>query len=280
MTDKALAGRKAWVTGGATGMGREVALALAGLGADVAVSSLPVSEKGTLRPEQNAYTLTDAELEKTRAEIAAKGVNALALGFNITKDDSVQETYDAIAKAFGRVDILVNAAGHSARAFMSNHPDAIWHAIIDVCLSGHYRTIKRALPGMIERKWGRIVNFASTAANVGAPAHAAYCAAKSGVLGLTRCVALEGAPHGVSCNAINPGFVDTPQSRIAQRQQKAIDNLSDMPDDEYREMIRKQIPQQRWIPAREVGALVAFLCRDEAFAITGEDITIAGGSLW
>lgn len=194
--------------------------------------------------------------------------------------NSVQQTFDAIEKAFSRVDILVNAAGHSARAFMANHPDAIWHAIIDVCLTGHYRTIKRALPGMIERKWGRIVNFASTAANVGAPAHAAYCAAKSGVLGLTRCVALEGAPHGVSCNAINPGFVDTPQSRIAQRQQKAIDNLSDMPDDEYREVIRKQIPQQRWIPAREVGALVAFLCRDEAFAITGEDITIAGGSLW
>ncbi|MGH6719940.1 MAG: SDR family NAD(P)-dependent oxidoreductase, partial [Alphaproteobacteria bacterium] len=181
--------------------------------------------------------------------------------------------------AFGHIDILVNAAGHSARAFMSNHPDAIWHAILDVCLNGPYRTIKRCLPGMIERKWGRIINFASTAANVGAPAHAAYCAAKSGLLGLTRCVALEGAPHGVSCNAINPGFVDTPQSRIAQRQQMAIEGVT-MSDDEYREHVRKQIPQQRWIPAHEVGALAAFLCRDEAFGITGEDVTIAGGSLW
>lgn len=279
MADKALAGRKAWVTGGATGMGREVALALANLGADVAISSLPASEKGTLRPEQNAYTLTDAELEATRAAVAATGAKALAYGFNVTKDESVQRTFEAIERAFGRVDILVNAAGHSARAFMSDHPDAIWHAIIDVCLNGPYRTIKRCLPGMIERKWGRIVNFASTAANVGAPAHAAYCAAKSGLLGLTRCVALEGAPHGVSCNAINPGFVDTPQSRIAQRQQMRIDNVT-MSEDEYREHVRMQIPQQRWIPAREVGALAAFLCRDEAFGVSSEDITIAGGSLW
>jgi len=132
---------------------------------------------------------------------------------------------------------------------------------------------------MIERKWGRIVNFASTAANVGAPAHAAYCAAKSGVLGLTRCVALEGAPHGVSCNAVNPGFVDTPQSRIAQRQQMKIDGIT-MTDAEYYEHWRLKMPQQRWIPAREVGALVCYLCSDAAFGVTGEDITIAGGSLW
>jgi NAD(P)-dependent dehydrogenase (short-subunit alcohol dehydrogenase family) len=279
MTDKQLAGRKAWVTGGATGMGRECALALAGAGADVAVSSLPVSEKGTLRPEQNAVTLTDAELEATRKEIAAKGVTALAFGFNVTKDDSVQSTFEAIEKAFGRIDILINAAGHSARAFMVDHPDAIWHAIIDVCLNGHYRTIKRCLPGMIDRKWGRIVNFASTAANVGAPAHSAYCAAKSGVLGLTRCVALEGAPHGVTCNAINPGFVNTPQSRIAQRQQMKIDNIT-MSDEEYYEHWRLKIPQQRWIPAEEVGALALFLASDLALGVTGQDITIAGGSLW
>ncbi|MSP82929.1 MAG: SDR family oxidoreductase [Alphaproteobacteria bacterium] len=279
MAAKSLEGRKAWVTGGATGMGRECALALAGLGADVAVSSLPVSEKGTLLPEQNAYTLTDEELEKTRAEIAARGVKAKALGFNITKNESVQATFDAIVKDFGRIDILVNAAGHSGRAYMANHPDALWHAILDVCLTGHFRTIKRCLPGMIEGKWGRIVNFASTAANVGAVAHGAYCAAKSGVLGLTRCVALEGAPHGVSCNAINPGFVATPQSKIASVQQMKIEGKV-MSYEEYYEKERLNIPQQRWIPASEVGALVAFLCGDDAFGITGQDITIAGGSMW
>jgi len=279
MADKPLAGRKAWVTGGATGMGRESALALAGLGADVAISSLPVSEKGTLLPEQNAYTLTDAELESTRAEIAAQGVKALAFGFNVTKDDQVQRTFEAVNREFGRIDILVNAAGHSARAFMANHPDPIWHAIIDVCLNGHYRTIKRVLPGMIERKWGRIVNFASTAANVGAVAHAAYCSAKSGVLGLTRCVALEGAPHGVSCNAINPGFVVSPQGKIAFKQQLKIEGV-EMTWEEYHAKSAEAIPQKRWIPAREVGATVAFLCREEAFGITGQDITIAGGALW
>jgi len=276
---KPFAGKAAWITGGATGMGRESALALAGMGCDVAIASLPVSEKGTLRPEQNAVTLTDAELEATRAEIAALGVRALAFGLNVTKDDQVEATFRAVEKAFGRIDILINAAGNSARALMAGHPDAVWHNILDVNLNGQYRTIRRVLPGMIERRWGRIVNFASTAANVGAAGYAAYCAAKAGILGLTRCVALEGAPHGVSCNAINPGFVYSPQGAIAARMQIAFDGTN-LSIEEYRETVRRQIPQQRWIPAGEVAALVAHLCRDEAFGITGQDITVAGGALW
>ena len=279
MTDKYLAGRAAWVTGGATGMGRAVALALAAAGADVAIGSLMESERKTVLPEQNAYLLSKEELERTRAEIEAKGVHALARGLNVTSNDSVQESFDVIVKAFGKIDVLINAAGSSARAFMVGHPDPVWHAVIDVCLNGAYRTIKRCLPGMIERKWGRIVNFASTAANVGAVAHSAYCAGKAGVLGLTRCVALEGAAFGVSCNAINPGFVATPQGRIAYKQQLKIDGV-EMTWEEYYRKSAEAIPQRRWIPAEEVAALVAYLCRDEAFGITMEDITVAGGSQW
>jgi 3-hydroxybutyrate dehydrogenase len=132
---------------------------------------------------------------------------------------------------------------------------------------------------MVRRGWGRIVNIASTAANVGALAHSAYCASKSGLLGLTRCVALEGAAHGVSCNAINPGYVPTQQNAIGMGHQMHIDGL-DMSLEDYRRRVAETIPQKRWIDPAEIGGVIAFLCRDEAFGITGEDITVAGGSPW
>ena len=126
---------------------------------------------------------------------------------DVCADSSVQACFDAIVERFGKIDILINAAGSSARKLMLDHPDDIWQRIIDTNLNGPYRTIRRCFPGMVERRWGRIVNFASTAANIGYVRHDAYCASKAGLLGLTRCVALEGAPFGVSCNAINPGWV-------------------------------------------------------------------------
>jgi NAD(P)-dependent dehydrogenase (short-subunit alcohol dehydrogenase family) len=162
---------------------------------------------------------------------------------------------------------------------MVDHPDELWHRMIDINLTGPYRTIKLCFPGMIERRWGRIVNFASTAANVGYPMHSAYCASKSGLLGLTRCVALEGAAHGVTCNAINPGFVDTDSNYSASQQEIEIAGL-DVSVDEYRAKVAESLPQKRYLQPGEVAALAAFLCRDEALGIEGEDITIAMGSHW
>ena len=101
---------------------------------------------------------------------------------------------------------------------MCGHPDELWHQVIDINLNGVYRTIKLCLPGMIDRKWGRIINIASTAASVGSPTNAAYCASKAAVVGLTHCVALEGAPHGVTCNAISPGWVETDLGKNWMRQ--------------------------------------------------------------
>jgi NAD(P)-dependent dehydrogenase (short-subunit alcohol dehydrogenase family) len=151
--------------------------------------------------------------------------------------------------------------------------------MLDVNLTGPYRTIKRCLPGMIERKWGRIVNFASTAANIGYPMHGAYCASKSGLLGLTRCVALEGAPHGVTCNALNPGFVDTDSNLSASRMEIEIAGL-EVSVEEYRAQVAQSLPQKRYLKPEEVGALAVFLCRPEALGIEGQDITIAMGSQW
>lgn len=279
MIDRPLAGRVAWVTGGASGMGRATALRLARAGAEVAIGSLVRSQRAVALKDQNVHTPDDEALTATQAAIEAEGVRGLALALDVCSDESVEASFEAIRSRFGRVDILINAAGSSARKLMAEHPDEIWHRMIDVNLNGAYRTIRRCFPGMVERRWGRIVNFASTAANVGYVRHAAYCSAKSALLGLTRCVALEGAPHGVSCNALNPGWVATDSNYSACRQEIAIAGL-DITVEEYRARVAEGLPQKRLLEPDEVAALAAFLCGEEAFGITAEDITIAMGSLW
>ena len=204
---------------------------------------------------------------------------ALAMALDVCSDESVDASHRAILEAFGKIDILINAAGSSARKYMAGHPDELWQRMLDVNLTGPYRTIKRCLPGMIERSWGRIVNFASTAANIGYPMHSAYCASKSGLLGLTRCVALEGAPYGVTCNALNPGFVDTDSNYLSLAHGDR-DRRADVSVEEYRAKVAESLPQKRYLKPEEVGALAVFLCRPEALGIEGQDITIAMGSQW
>lgn len=279
MSDRFLDGRVAWVTGGASGMGRATALALARAGAHVAIGSLVSSQRSRVVKDQNCFTPDDAALESTKAEIESHGVTALAGPLDVCSDESVAAFHAQVVDRFGKIDILINAAGSSARKYIVDHPDDIWHRMIDVNLNGPYRTTKRCFPGMVERGWGRIVNFASTAANVGYPMFSAYCASKSGLLGLTRCVGLEGAPHGVTCNAINPGFVDTGSNYSSAIQEIEIHGL-DMTVEEYRASIAATLPQKRFLSPDEVAALAVFLCREEARGIEAQDITIAMGSQW
>jgi len=279
MSGRYLEGRTAWVTGGASGMGRATALRLARAGADVAIGSLVLSQRAVALPDQNVHTPPDERLAETKAELEKHGVRALAMPLDVCSNQSVEEFFHSPVRTFGKIDILVNAAGSSARKLMVDHPDDIWHRMIDTNLNGPYRTIKRCFPGMVERKWGRIVNIASTAANIGYVRHSAYCASKSGLLGLTRCVALEGAEHGVSCNAINPGWVATDSNYSACQQEIAIAGL-DITVEEYRARVAKDLPQKRFLHPDEIGALIAFLCREDAFGINAEAINIAMGSLW
>ena len=276
MSDTYLAGRAAMVTGGASGMGRAMALAFAGAGADVAIGSLLA---GGARADGEVSNLPGAEeLEATRAEIEALGVRALAVNLDVASMESVQAFYDATVAAFGKADILANAAGITAEQVICDHPDPLWDKVIDVNLTGTYRVIKLCLPGMIERKWGRIVNIASTAASVGAVTSGAYCASKAGVVGLTRCVALEGAPHGVTCNAISPTWVET---KFGVEWMKGIgDEEEGTTGEQYIADAKAANPQGRLVQPAEIGALAAYLCRDEAFGITMENLTISAGSLW
>ncbi|MBN3926170.1 SDR family oxidoreductase [Nostoc sp. NMS4] len=275
--EKYLKNRVALVTGGASGMGRAMALAFAEAGADVVVGSL-LTGGGSKAPGELVYLPGAAELDRIKKEIEARGVRAIATNLDVCSMDSVQAFYDATIKAFGKVDILANAAGISAEQTICGHPDQLWHKVVDVNVNGVYRTIKLCLPGMIERKWGRIINIASTAASVGAPASAAYCASKAAVVGLTRCVALEGAPHGVSCNAISPGWVQTNFGKIWMVH--IAETAEGQNKDEYIQEIKQINPQKRMIQPEEIGAIAAFLCREEAFGITMQDITISAGSLW
>ncbi|MEE8273699.1 MAG: SDR family NAD(P)-dependent oxidoreductase [Alphaproteobacteria bacterium] len=276
MSEKFLNGRAAMVTGGASGMGRAMALAFADAGADVAIGSLLA---GGARVSGELVNMPGAEeLENTRKEIEARGVKAVAVSLDVTRNESVQAFYDATASAFGKVDILANAAGITAEHTISGHPDALWDKVIDVNLNGTYRAIKLCLPGMIERKWGRIINIASTAASVGAVTSGAYCASKAGVVGLSRCAALEGAEHGVTCNAISPTWVETTfgtewMSNIAEEQESRTGA-------EYIADVKAANPQGRLVQPSEIGALAAFLCRDEAIGMTMQDLTVSAGSLW
>jgi NAD(P)-dependent dehydrogenase (short-subunit alcohol dehydrogenase family) len=276
VSDRVLAGKTAMVTGGASGMGLAMSLAFAAAGADVAIGSLLAGGK---RAEGEVTHLPGQEqLNQARALIEAEGVTALGMNLDVTSDESVDAFFNAIVERFGKVDILVNAAGITAEQTIVGHSDSLWNKVIEVNLTGTYRAIKRALPGMIERKWGRIINIASTAATVGAVNSGAYCASKAGVVGLTRCVALEGAPHGVTCNAISPTWVDTGFARewmsdIAEKQEHRS-------GDEYVSDVKKSNPQGRLISPTEIGALALFLCTDGAAGITMEDLRVSAGSLW
>jgi NAD(P)-dependent dehydrogenase (short-subunit alcohol dehydrogenase family) len=264
------------VTGGGSGMGLAMAVAFASEGANVSIGSLLAG--GSKAEGEVVHMPGQEQMDHAVSLIEAEGVEAIGLNLDVTSDDSVEAFFQATVERFGQVDILANAAGITAEQTIVGHPDALWDKVIDVNLTGTYRAIKRVLPGMIDRGWGRIVNIASTAASVGAVTSGAYCASKAGVVGLTRCVALEGAPHGVTCNAISPTWVDTSFGRewmsdIAEKQE----NRSGA---EYISDVEKTNPQGRLISPTEIGALALFLCSDAAQGVTMEDLRVSAGSLW
>lgn len=277
MTARFLEGRVAWVTGGGSGMGRAMALALAEAGADVAIGSL--LESGGRRVDgELAYLPGEAELKGVRTEIEGHGVKVLASGLDVTSDESVESFHQEVTKTLGKVDILANAAGITAEQTLCGHDHSLWHKVIDVNLNGTYRTVRVCLPDMMENGWGRIINIASTAASVGAATSGAYCASKAGVVGLSRCVALEAAAHGVTCNTISPTWVETDFGR------DWMTNIAEVQEsrsgDAYIADARAANPQQRLIQPTEIGALARYLCSEEARGMTMQDLTVSGGSLW
>ena len=274
---KTLSGRSALVTGGLTGQGFAIAQALAAKGANVAVGSYIGASKG--RSGDAAAYPEPEEAEIVRRKLAESGVKVYAGHLDIRDTAVIKSFIESAAAQCGTFDILVNAAGTTAEQPVCGHTDELWLKIVDTNLNGAFRMTRELLPGMIARKWGRVINIGSTAASVGWKDNPAYCASKAGLLGLTRCVALEGAAHGVSCVMISPTWVETElmHRNVAQvvakegRGKTVAQAMADIAD---------QNPQKRIIQPSEVAALAAFLCSDEARGITAEEIKITGGALW
>lgn len=275
---RALEGRVALVTGGASGQGRAIALALAAEGASIAIGSR-LRTMAEADDGMDTHLPADGELQATKAEIEAFGVKAVAAGLDVRSTESIDALVRRAEKELGPIDILASAAGTSLIQTVSGHREDQWLDLIDINLNGAFRAIRAVLPGMIERRWGRIVIIASTAASIGERNSAAYCASKAGLLGLMRCVALEGAPHGVTCNAISPGYVRTGMLMATLERERTL-GLTTKSDEARIAEIAETYPQKRIIEPEEIGNVAAFLCREEAKGITMEDVTVAGGSLW
>ena len=274
MTGK-LRGRSAVITGGLTGQGLVIAEALAAEGANIAVGS----REATGRRGEVVTNPDPEHIAEIRKRLSAFGT-AVHIGHLDVRDVDAIEHFKATAEAVcGPADILVNSAGMTAEQPVTGHSDALWLKIIDTNLNGAFRMTRTYLPGMIARKWGRIINIGSTAARVGWKDNPAYCASKSGLLGLTRCVALEGAPHGVTCVMISPTWVETELMRNNVRELVEREGKGRTVEEAIAD-IAGQNPQNRIIQSEEVAALAAFLCGEGAKGITMENIQITGGALW
>jgi 3-hydroxybutyrate dehydrogenase len=255
-----LRGRRALVTGGGRGIGRATALGLARAGVDVAVAAR-----------------TRAEVETVAEEVRALGVRAVALTADVGRSEDVSAVFrGASERLAGGIDILVNGAGIAPTAPLVKTPDELWHEVMAVNLSGVFYATRAALPGMVERGFGRIVNIASIAGKSGMPYVAAYTASKHGVLGLTRVAALEVAAKGVTVNAVCPGYVDTPMTDAGIA--SIVAKTGQKPED-IRRRLEEMSPQKRMVTAEEVAALVIFLCGDDARGITGQAMNVDGGTL-
>jgi 3-hydroxybutyrate dehydrogenase len=255
-----LKGKSAVVTGSTSGIGHGIAESLAGAGCNVMLNGF--GDK--------------AEIEKTRAAMAEKfGVKVGYSGADMSKPPEIREMIAATERELGSCDIVVNNAGIQFVASVEEFPDDKWDAIIAINLSSAFHAIKAAVPGMKKRGWGRIINISSAHGLVASEGKAAYVASKHGIIGLTKVVALDHANHGITSNAICPGWVLTPlvEKQIADHAKQ--DGIS--VEKAKENLLKEKQPMLQFSTPAHLGALAVFLCGDAAATITGTAITMDGG---
>ena len=249
-----LADRVAIVTGGAAGIGAAIARTFCAEGARVVVADL----------DTDTATRTAADI----------GTSALAMTVDVTREDQVRRVVADTLARFGRIDILVNNAGIMRKAYVKDMTEALWDAVVDVNLKATFLASKAVLPAMIERRSGRIINIASIAGKVGEPTASAYSAAKWGVIGFTRSLALEVAPHEILVNAICPGPIPTALGEQGWRDGATIEGV-DL--DRIMARVGSRSPLKRLGTVAQVARMALFIASDDCDFTTGSAFNVDGG---
>src|SRR3712207_6831599 len=255
-----LTSKAAVVTGSTSGIGLAIARALAKEGANIVLNGLG----------------DEAEIEKTRAGIESEfGVKAVYSPANMLKADQIEDMVRLGETTFGSVDILVNNAGIQFVSPVEDFPIEKWDQIIAINLSSAFHAIRAAVPGMKQRGWGRIINTASAHSLVASPFKSAYVAAKHGIAGLTKTVALELSTSGITVNCISPGYVWTP---LVERQIPDTMKARGLTKEQViNDVLLEAQPTKQFVTVDQVAAFAVFLCSDAAAQITGANLSMDGG---
>jgi 3-hydroxybutyrate dehydrogenase len=255
-----LVGKAAIVTGSTSGIGLGIAKAFAEGGMNVMLNGFGDAK----------------DIERTRA--ALEDDYGVAIGYSaadMSKPDEIVAMIESARKAFGTVDVLVNNAGIQHVEAIETFPVAKWDAIIAIDLSSAFHGIRAVVPDMKSRNWGRIINIASAHGLVASPFKSAYVAAKHGLLGLTKTVALETAEHGITVNAICPGYVLTP---LVQKQIPETAKARGITEEQVvRDVLLHAQPTRKFVTTEQLGAVAVFLCTEAASSITGAALPVEGG---
>ncbi len=255
-----LSGKTAIITGSTSGIGLGIARSLARAGMNIVL---------------NGFGTPD-EIKAARSELPlARGSEAIHHPADMSKADEIGALVERARSAFGPIEVLVNNAGIQHVEAIETFPPERWNTIIAINLTAAFHTTRAVVPDMKARRWGRIINVASAHALVASPFKSAYVAAKHGLLGLTKSVALETAEHGITVNAICPGYVLTP---LVQKQIPQTARARGLTEDQVvREVILKAQPTRRFVTTEELGGMAVFLCSEAAASITGAALPVEGG---
>jgi len=259
-SEQFLKGTSAIVTGSTSGIGLAIAKVLAKNGANITL---------------NGFGDKD-EIEKERKMLEGEyKIKAIYSPADVSQPEAIQKMVADSRETFGRVDILINNAGIQFVAPIIEFPQEKWNAILNINLTSAFSAIKAVLPLMKEKNWGRIINIASAHGLVASAYKSAYVAAKHGLVGLTKVVALEMAETNITCNVICPGYVKTPLVDKQIAEQAKAHGIGE--DQVVKEILLKTQPNKKFIKAEDIGAMAVFLCSSAGEAMTGEIISMDGG---